>query len=38
MDINQPQRYVFYANRPFAYYISEKNSGAILFMGVFAGE
>lgn len=38
MDINQPQRYVFNANRPFAYYISEKNSGAILFMGVFAGE
>lgn len=30
--------HTFYASRPFAYYISEKNSGAILFMGVFAGE
>jgi len=28
----------FYATRPFAYYISEEKSGAILFMGVFAGE
>ena len=30
--------YTFYANRPFAYFISDKGSGAILFMGVFAGE
>ena len=30
--------FTFYANRPFAYYLSEKDSGAILFMGVFAGE
>ena len=30
--------FTFYANRPFAYYLSEKASGAILFMGVFAGE
>ena len=30
--------YIFYANRPFFYFISDKGSGAILFMGVFAGE
>lgn len=29
--------YTFYANHPFAYFISDKGSGAILFMGVFAG-
>ncbi len=35
----QPQpEYIFNANHPFAYYISDKGSGAILFMGVFAGE
>jgi serpin B len=33
----QPE-YTFYANRPFVYFISDKGSGAILFMGVFAGE
>lgn len=37
IDREQPP-HTFYASRPFAYYISEKNSGAILFMGVFAGE
>ena len=31
-------KHEFYATRPFAYYISEQKSGAILFMGVFAGE
>ena len=34
----ESQTYTFYANRPFAYFISDKGSGAILFMGVFAGE
>ena len=28
----------FHATRPFAYFISDKGSGAILFMGMFAGE
>ena len=28
----------FHATRPFAYFISDKCSGAILFMGMFAGE
>jgi serpin B len=35
----QPQpEYIFNANRPFVYFISDKGSGAILFMGMFAGE
>ena len=34
----QEPEYIFFANRPFVYFISDKDSGAILFMGVFAGE
>lgn len=34
----ESQTYTFYANHPFVYFISDKDSGAILFMGVFAGE
>ncbi len=35
---NAPERKFFIANRPFVYYISEVQSGTILFMGQFCGE
>jgi serine protease inhibitor len=33
----QPQR-IFTANHPFVYMITEKTTGAILFLGQFCGE
>lgn len=35
---NEMKRVEFHANRPFVYFITERNSGAILFMGQFLGE
>ena len=37
-ELPPQSEYIFNANRPFAYFISDKGSGAILFMGMFAGE
>ena len=34
----QPKRVSFHANRPFAYIITDRADGAILFMGQFTGE
>ena len=34
----QPKRVSFHANRPFAYIITDRANGAILFMGQFTGE
>lgn len=33
----QPRRVEFHANRPFAYMITERSTGAILFMGQYTG-
>ncbi len=35
---HEMKRVEFHANRPFVYFITERNSGAILFMGQFLGE
>ena len=35
---HEMKRVEFHANRPFIYFITERNSGAILFMGQFMGE
>ena len=35
---NEMKRVEFHANHPFVYFITERNSGAILFMGQFLGE
>lgn len=34
----QPRHVEFYANRPFMYMITERSTGAILFMGQFTGD
>lgn len=34
----EPRRVQFHADRPFVYFISERNTGAIFFMGQFTGE
>ena len=34
----EPRRVQFHANRPFVYFIRERNTGAIFFMGQFTGE
>lgn len=34
----EPRHVQFYANRPFVYMITERNTGAILFIGQFTGE
>ena len=34
----QPRHVEFYANRPFVYFITERSTGAILFMGQFTGD
>ena len=33
----EPRRVEFHANRPFLYFITQYNTGAILFMGSFTG-
>lgn len=38
LDPHEMKRVEFHANRPFVYFITERNSGAILFMGQFLGE
>lgn len=37
-SFNEPQTYVFHADRPFVYTISETSTGAVLFSGVYRGE
>lgn len=34
----EPRRVFFHANRPFVYFITQQSTGAILFMGQYAGE
>ncbi len=38
LDPNEPRRVKFHANRPFVYIITEKQTGAIFFIGQYLGE
>ena len=38
MPSEQPRQVAFHANRPFVYIISERHTGAVLFMGQYTGD
>lgn len=38
LDTNEPRHVKFHANRPFVYIITERQTGAIFFIGQYLGE